>query len=139
MSTVSTAPDSGSPGTSPSPNSGAATGLAIYGAGAFAVVLILFAICVGADAAGRKVTTMFQRIAFTDGVGNISLLTEIVAFVAVLGIIAYLLAKSFLYEANHPTEPQANVHTEQPSTVVRLFGAPAAGGSTENAGSVSFE
>lgn len=73
----------------------AGTGLMVYAIGAFFVILLLFGLCTAADAMGRGAIKMFQRFAFADGSGNVSLLTEIVVFIVVLIIAGVLLAHAF--------------------------------------------
>jgi hypothetical protein len=122
-----TIPASTSSGSDSIAPSSAGIGLAIYGASAFFVVLLLFALCVGADAMGRKITTLFKQIAFTDGVGNVSLIAEIAAFAVVLGLVAYSLTKSFEYENATTTPPSAacGSKSSSPTTnIIDIFGDP---------------
>ena len=73
----------------------AGMGLFMYGVIAFLVVIALFLICTGADAMGRYSIAIFKRFMYTDGVGNVSLLTEIVVFLVVLIVVAVILSSSF--------------------------------------------
>lgn len=70
-------------------------GLFMYGVIAFLVVIALFLICTGADAMGRYSIAIFKRFMYTDGVGNVSLLTEIIVFLVVLIVVAVILSSSF--------------------------------------------
>lgn len=73
----------------------AGMGLFMYGVIAFLVVIALFLICTGADAMGRYSIAIFKRFMYTDGVGNVSLLTEIIVFLVVLIVVAVILSSSF--------------------------------------------
>ena len=126
---------------------GTGMGLVVYGAGAFFVVLVLFAICIGADALGRKATDVLKRIAFTDGVGNVSIIAEIAAFIIVLVLVAIFLKNSFEYEnaSRSPpsTCPPAPSNSNSTTSAVSIFGdtfnTNAGGGSGGGTSMITFE
>ena len=88
--------------------SSAGTDLVIYGAGSFVVILLLFGICVGADAAGRRIKAAGKRMVLANGTGNVSLMTEIVVFVLVLFLVGILLSHSF---------KESRIHTQMQEVV----------------------
>lgn len=80
----------------------AGMGLFVYGIAAFFVVILLFIVCTAADAMGRYSINMFKTFAFRDGVGNVSLLTEIVVFLVVLIVVGVMIHRSFVSVQNTP-------------------------------------
>ena len=80
----------------------AGMGLFVYGIGAFFLVIMLFVVCMAADSMGRHSINIFKKFAYRDGVGNVSLLTEIVVFIIVLIVVGVILHASFMKGTNTP-------------------------------------
>lgn len=73
--------------------------------GVFCVV-ILFALCMAADAMGRSFSTIGKRLLFADGSGHTSMLTECVVFVFVLILFAILISQAYQSQTNIFTEEE---------------------------------
>jgi hypothetical protein len=59
------------------------------------LVIVLFSLCLSADAIGRSFTKMGKRLLLADGSGHSSMLTEFVVFILVVGMVCGLMAHAF--------------------------------------------
>lgn len=80
--------------TSTEPSMGMA--FAGYATMGFFVVIVLFLLCLSADAMGRSITKIGKRLFLADGTGHSSMLTEFVIFVMVLGLVALFMYSAFV-------------------------------------------
>lgn len=80
--------------TSTEPSMGMA--FAGYATIGFFAVMGLFLLCLSADAMGRSMTNIGKRLFLADGSGHSSMLTEIVIFVLVLGLVCLFMYNSFV-------------------------------------------
>jgi hypothetical protein len=97
-----------------------------YAAMGVFLVIGLFSLCLSADAMGRSFTKMGKRLLLADGSGHSSMLTEIVIFVLVVGMVCGLMAHAFstyrpigeggYITAQDTTDTNINTDTELPQT-----------------------
>lgn len=69
--------------------------LLMYALFGFFSVVVLFALCMAADAMGRSFSAMGKRLLLADGSGHTSMLTECVVFVIVLVIVGVVITQAY--------------------------------------------
>ena len=68
----------------------------MYGAIGFFVVILLFVLCISADAMGKGIIRVGKRLVYADGSGHSSLLVEVLVFAMVLIGLAIYLTQAFM-------------------------------------------
>ena len=81
--------------TTPEESRSAGRELLMYALLGFFSVVVLFALCMAADAMGRSFSAMGKRLLLADGSGHTSMLTECVVFVFVLVIVGVVITQAY--------------------------------------------